>query len=72
MEVEVIEEVTLEDMIVEVEDNLKLLRGKESVWAKSQKQDLEGQLEELKEQQPPGTFWGRMPKQSCRLRSSST
>jgi hypothetical protein len=51
MEVEVIEEVTLEDMIAEVEDNLKLLRGKETVWAKSQKQDLEGQLKELKEQQ---------------------
>ena len=51
MEVEEIEEVTLEDMIAEVEDNLKLLRGKETVWAKSQKQDLEGQLKELKEQQ---------------------
>jgi hypothetical protein len=46
MEVEVIEEVTLEDMIAEVEDNLKLLRGKETVWARSQKQDLEGQLKE--------------------------
>jgi hypothetical protein len=51
MEVEEIEEVTLEDMIAEVEDNLKLLRGKETVWAKTQKQDLEGQLKELKEQQ---------------------
>jgi hypothetical protein len=51
MEVEVIEDVTLEDMIAEVEDNLKLLRGKESAWAKSQKVDLEGQLKEMKEQQ---------------------
>ena len=50
-EVEVIEEVTLEETIAEVEENLKLLRGKESVWAKSQKQGLEGQLKELKEQQ---------------------
>ena len=51
MEVEVIEDVTLEETIAEVEENLKLLKGKESVWAKSQKQDLEGQLKELKEQQ---------------------
>jgi hypothetical protein len=51
MEVEVIVDVTLEDSIAEVEENLKLLKGKESVWAKSQKQDLEGQLKELKEQQ---------------------
>jgi hypothetical protein len=34
-----------------LEDNLKLLKGKESLWAKSQKRDLEGQLKELKEQQ---------------------
>ena len=51
MEVEIIEDVTLEEVIAELEDNLKLLKGKESVWAKSQKQDLEGQLKELKEQQ---------------------
>jgi hypothetical protein len=51
MEVEVIEEVTLEVMIAELEDNLKLLKGKESAWAKSQKQELEGQLKEMKEQQ---------------------
>ena len=51
MEVEVIEEDTLEDMIAEVEDNLKLLRGKETVWAKSQKVDLEAQLKDMKEQQ---------------------
>jgi hypothetical protein len=51
MEVEVIEEVTREDMIAEVEDHLKLLKGKETAWAKSQKKDLEGQLKELKEQQ---------------------
>ena len=51
MEVEVIEEDTLEDMIAEVEDSLKLLRGKETVWAKSQKLDLEAQLKEMKEQQ---------------------
>jgi hypothetical protein len=51
MEVEVIEDVTLEDAIAEAEENLKLLRGKETVWAKSQKQDLEGQLKVLKEQQ---------------------
>ena len=50
MEVEVIEDVTLEKTIAEVEENMKLLRGTESVWAKSQKQDLEGQLKELKEQ----------------------
>ena len=41
MEVEVIEEDTLEDMIADVEDSLKLLRGKETVWAKSQKVELE-------------------------------
>jgi hypothetical protein len=51
MEVEVIEDVTLEDAIAEAEENLKLLRGKETVWAKAQKQDLEGQLKVLKEQQ---------------------
>ena len=51
MEVEVIEDVTLEDAIAEAEENLKLLRGKETVWAKSQKQDLEGQLKVLREQQ---------------------
>ena len=51
MEVEVIEEVTLEDMIAEVEDNLKLLKGKETVWAKAQKSDLEVQLKVMKEQQ---------------------
>ena len=51
MEVEVIEEDTLEDMIAEVEDNLKLLRGKETAWAKSQKVDLEAQLKDMKEQQ---------------------
>ena len=51
MEVEVIEDVTVEDMIAEVEDNLKLLRGKETVWAKSQKVELEAQLKEMKEQQ---------------------
>ena len=51
MDVDVIEEVTLEDAIAEAEENLKLLKGKESVWAKSQKQDLEGQLKVLKEQQ---------------------
>ena len=51
MDVDVIEEVTLEDAIAEAEENLKLLRGKETVWAKSQKQDLEGQLKVLKEQQ---------------------
>jgi hypothetical protein len=51
MEVELIEEVTLEEVIAELEDNLKLLKGKESAWAKLQKQDLEGQLKELKEQQ---------------------
>ena len=51
MEVEVIEDVTVEDMIAEVEDNLKLLRGKETVWAKSQKLELEAQLKEMKEQQ---------------------
>ena len=48
MEVEVIEDVTVEDMIAEVEDNLKLLRGKETVWAKSQKVELEAQLKEMK------------------------
>ena len=51
MEVEEIEDVTLEDTIAEAEENLKLLRGKETVWAKSQRQDLEGQLKVLKEQQ---------------------
>jgi hypothetical protein len=38
-------------MIAEVEDSLKLVRGKETVWAKSQKLDLEAQLKEMKEQQ---------------------
>jgi hypothetical protein len=51
MEVEEIEDVTLEGAIAEAEENLKLLRGKETVWAKAQKQDLEGQLKVLKEQQ---------------------
>ena len=51
MEVEVIEDVTLEDAIAEMEDDLKLLKGKQSAWAKLQKLDLEGQLKVLKEQQ---------------------
>ena len=51
MEVEVIEEDTLEDMMADVEDSLKLLRGKETVWAKSQKVELEAQLKDMKEQQ---------------------
>ena len=51
MEVEEIEEDTLEDMIAELEDNLKLLRGKETVWARSQKTELEAQLKDMKEQQ---------------------
>ena len=51
MEVEAIVDVTLEDMIAKVEDDLKLLKGKESAWAKSQKADLDVQLKAMKEQQ---------------------
>jgi hypothetical protein len=51
MEDEEIQEETLEDRIAEVEDNLKILKGKETVWAKSQKADLEAQLKVMKEQQ---------------------
>jgi hypothetical protein len=51
MQVEVVEEATLEEEIADLEDNLKLLKGKESVWAKSQKRDQEGQLKELREKQ---------------------
>jgi hypothetical protein len=34
-----------------VEDNLKLLKGKETAWAKLQKAELEAQLKAMKEQQ---------------------
>ena len=51
MEDEEIQEETLEGRIAEVEDNLKILKGKETVWAKSQKADLEAQLKAMKEQQ---------------------
>jgi len=49
--VEELEEETLEDLIAEVEDNLKLLKGKETAWAKLQKAELEAQLKAMKEQQ---------------------
>ena len=45
------EEETLEDRIGEVEENLKILKGKESAWAKTQRADLEASLKNLKEQQ---------------------
>ena len=51
MEDEDAEEETVEDRISEVEENLKILKGKESAWAKAQKADLEAQLKALKEQQ---------------------
>ena len=49
--VEELEEETLVDLIAEVEDNLKLLKGKETAWAKLQKAALEAQLKAMKEQQ---------------------
>ena len=46
-----IEEETLEDRITEVEENLRILKGKESAWAKTQRADLEALLKNMKEQQ---------------------
>ena len=51
MEEDKIEEETLEDRITEVEENLRILKGKESAWAKTQRADLEALLKNMKEQQ---------------------
>ena len=51
MEEDKIEEETLEDRITEVEENLRILKGKESAWAKAQRADLEALLKNMKEQQ---------------------
>jgi hypothetical protein len=51
MEEDSFAEGTLEDRIAEAEENLKLLKGKESAWAKSQKAELEALLKGMKEQQ---------------------
>ena len=45
------EEVSLEDQIAEVEENLKILKGKTSPWALNQKLSLETHLKGLKDQQ---------------------
>ena len=45
------EEVSLEDQIAEVEENLKILKGKTSAWALNQKLSLETHLKGLKDQQ---------------------
>jgi hypothetical protein len=51
MDEDKVEEETLEDRITEVEENLRILKGKESVWAKTQRADLEALLKNMKEQQ---------------------
>ena len=49
--VPMVEEETLEERISELEENLRFLKGKETVMAKATKFGLEAQLKELKEQQ---------------------
>jgi hypothetical protein len=51
MEEDKLEEATLEDRIAEVEEDLRVLKGKESAWAKTQRAELEALLKNMKEQQ---------------------
>ena len=51
MEEDKFEEATLEDRIAEVEEDLRVLKGKESAWAKTQRAELEALLKNMKEQQ---------------------
>ena len=45
------EQVSLEDQILEAEENLKILKGKTSAWATTQRSSLEAHLKGLKDQQ---------------------